>query len=83
MFDNKQAISEGWDIFEVDNEAGQLKPQVQLQKCYDAEIFADDGDAWLFVRERAAEGSAYHQAALSLIKERSPAEYKSIMEYGL
>lgn len=66
IFDNDQALREGWDLFEVDG-------RWQLQRIddpaanglgYDMPKFASDAHAIIFVAERAASGSEYHMTAL-------------------
>lgn len=76
FFDNTLATGEGWVISDCE---GSENGPWQLQKCDEEEIFADDTDAWAFVRLKASEGSAYHLAALEYIKQRCPEEFARIM----
>jgi hypothetical protein len=50
QFDNTQANSEGWGIFDCD---GSSNGPWQLQKCDELGIFEFDSDAWLFVYNKA------------------------------
>lgn len=68
-FDNKQAVSEGWDLFEVEG-------RIQLQRIdcpdldelgYDEPKFASDADALIFVALQAHAESAYHRDAIERI----------------
>lgn len=71
-FDNKQALSEGWDLFDCDG-------RIQLQRIdcpsdhehlgldYDAPKFASDADALIFVALQANVGSTYHRDAIERI----------------
>ena len=70
MFDNTQALSEGWDLFDVEG-------RLQLQKVDDPEAdpslgytepkFDSDAEAIIFVAKQADAGSEYHMTALGLI----------------
>jgi|JI10StandDraft_1071094.scaffolds.fasta_scaffold671714_3 hypothetical protein len=80
-FDNRQAITEGWSIFHV---YGSESPwQLQRLDYPGADepdgprpaAFEADEAAWEFVRERARNGSAYHQDALRFLREHSPKEW--------
>jgi len=81
-FDNDQALSEGWGIFYLDPPFHDDEP-FQLEAVANPEIgpevFDDDDDAWRHVKARAADGSAYHQAALDYIKEFSPREWSNFI----
>lgn len=70
-FDNNQALSEGWDLFEVDG-------RIQLQRIdcpsdhidildYAEPKFESDAHAVVEVAAKASAGSAYHWGALHLI----------------
>lgn len=68
-FDNTQALSEGWDLFEVEG-------RIQLQRIddpassdldYTVPKFASDADALIQVAFRARAGSAYHRDAIERI----------------
>lgn len=70
VFDNTQALSEGWDLFNVDG-------RVQLQRIddpasvevlgYDEPKFASDADALIHLALHANAGSAYHRDAIERI----------------
>jgi len=70
IFDNRQAISEGWDLFDVEG-------RIQLQKIDDPSVlndldainplFPSDADALIWVALRAANGSVYHRGAIERI----------------
>ena len=79
-FDNTQAISEGWALFNdgelqrIDdphaiNHARGLSDEESERLVLDGQeaVFTNDEAARSFVRYRAAQGSAYHQHALSLL----------------
>lgn len=68
---------EGWLIAEVDDPN---HPPFELQRDDEAAIFASDKEAATYVKLRANEGSAPHIAALEFLREKSPAEYRTIME---
>lgn len=55
-FDNTQAFSEGWALFNDGD----------LQKLDESDVFQSDDEAVRFVASRAFCGSAYHQQALVL-----------------
>lgn len=62
-FDNKQANSEGWTLDFV-SLGGKKTPMIQK---LDSHItFSDDVEAFEFVKEKAAEGSVYHQEAINI-----------------
>ncbi|MBK9003570.1 MAG: hypothetical protein IPM41_06820 [Sphingomonadales bacterium] len=42
------------------------------------ERFTSDDEAWRHVAARAAEGSAYHGAALDFLRDHSPGEYAAV-----
>lgn len=62
-WDNNQAFSEGWGLFDVDTDACIY---TDLQRLDDAGVFESDNQAVLFVKEQAHRGSRYHQRALEL-----------------
>lgn len=74
-FDNRQAASEGWAIWECFGDGAPFK----LCRDDEAEVFADDGDAWAHVLTKAEEGSEYHMSALAFLREHSPEEFQAIM----
>lgn len=76
-FDNSQAGEEGWGIFNCD---GSYTGEFKLCRLDEEEIFADDEQAWCFVVEKVAAGSAYHRAALDYIREHNPIEWASFGE---
>lgn len=78
-FDNRQAHEEGWGIFDL-CEVGRADPY-QLQRVDEDERFASDDDAWRHVAARAAEGSAYHSAALAFLRKSSPGEYAALSAF--
>ena len=79
-FDNNQAEAEGWGIWECDgSESGPYQLQrIDSPDDRDAPSFGDDAAAWEFVKAKAAEGSAYHVAALDYLKQHNPLEYAAI-----
>jgi hypothetical protein len=73
VFDNAQAVAEGWDLFDVDG-------RIQLQRIdapeldgsgYDEPKFASDADALIFVALQAHAGAAYHREAIERIGTRA------------
>jgi len=76
-FDNTQAQSEGWGIFETD---GSSSGPYQLQRMDDEEVFEDDDAAARFVQQRASYGHHYHASALEFLREHNPIEYAAITE---
>ncbi|MFC6623921.1 hypothetical protein [Novosphingobium panipatense] len=79
-FDNRQAHAEGWGIFDL-CEVGRPDPY-QLQRVDADECFASDDEAWRHVAARAAEGSAYHRAALDFLRDHSPGEYAAVAAHA-
>lgn len=69
-FNEAQAVSEGWALFDVDG-------RLQLQKDDEQAKFESDADAIIFVALKAHAGSAYHRAALEWIGKLS-----EVMEDG-
>ena len=65
LFDNTQAFTEGWALF---NDG-------ELQRIDEADTFASDEAALAYVQQRAADGSAYHQAALNWTKPQSSSSH--------
>ena len=63
-WNNAQAVSEGWDLFDLALCIGSS----QWAICRDDEAgeFRDDREAIAFVLNSAMEGSAYHRDALSI-----------------
>lgn len=69
-FNNSQALSEGWDLFDVEG-------RIQLQRIddpasdeglgYHDPKFASDADALIYVAVRAHGGSIYHRDAIEHI----------------
>jgi hypothetical protein len=76
IFDNSQAVKEGWSIFDC---AGSDNGRWQLQKCDDKNEFLTDLQAWDFVREKAAAGSLYHALTLLFLKQHNQCEWDMIM----
>jgi hypothetical protein len=75
IFDNAQAVKEGWSIFDCD---GSDNGRWQLQRCDEQEIFVTDVAAWVFVRAKAAEGSPYHIMAMLFLETHNPPEWRAI-----
>lgn len=65
VFDNGQAVSEGWDIFDVNQKPGG-EPDYVICRDDEEAKFVDDRQALAFVLNSAFEGSAYHRDALSV-----------------
>lgn len=85
------ALAEGWDIFCSD---GSEDGPWQIQRLDDPEAwtmedvetpnpnpFEGDADAWVHVRDKAAEESPLHVAALAFIQRHNPDEYDRIMAW--
>ncbi|WP_234053737.1 MULTISPECIES: hypothetical protein [unclassified Xanthobacter] len=77
-FDWRRARAEGWGIFE---RPGSADGHWQMGRLLGASRFGTDGEAWLFVWQRAAMGSAYHQAALGFVEAQNPVEYVAICRF--
>lgn len=75
QFDNTQADTEGWAIFEC---SGSQNGTFQICKCDDQDTFEDDEKAWAHVVGKAREGSEYHRNALIYIRQHNPIEFHSI-----
>ena len=78
MFDNTQALAEGWDLFDVDG-------RLQLQRIddptvnglpYDEPKFPSDAEAILYVAAQANLGSAYHREAIEWIGALAEEAYR-------
>lgn len=79
---SNQAIAQGWDIFFRDgpNDDGEIW---ELQAVIDADRFAADQDAWLFVWRRAvADDDPIACQALAFLYYRAPAEYRRIRAHA-
>ncbi len=73
---SNNASKEGWNVFDC---IGSENGSFQIQRNDEDEIFFDDKQVWLFIKEQAEKGSQLHQKALSFIKENNIAEYNSII----
>lgn len=73
--DSTQAIKQGWEIFWCDNE----NHMFQLQAVETENIFSNDKDAWLFVKEAAKNNDPLASKALQFLEEKANDEYKAIM----
>lgn len=76
LFDNTQALSEGWDLFVVD---GRFAIQKIDDPANNADIldytepkFESDTEAIIYVADLARKGSRYHYEALDLIGMLEP-----------
>lgn len=74
-FDNSQAVTQGWSIFEC---TGSDNGPYQLQCCDDDDVFLDDAAAWGYVVKCARGGSEYHKQALAYLRDHNPMEIKAI-----
>jgi hypothetical protein len=74
-FDHIQARNERSGKFDFD--CSENDPS-QLHKCDDSELFMDDLAAWKLVARRAAEGSEYHRAVLTFLKEHNPLGFAEV-----
>lgn len=69
-WDDTQAISEGWCLFDVDGRHSMQRidcPESADGNSVDEPVFDSDADAIIYVASLAAAGSAYHMDALSLV----------------
>lgn len=73
--DTRIANAEGWGLFDIDS-TGIL----EIQRCDEANVFASDAEALVFVRGRANRGSPYHQKAIRI--HRKHAEQASYYRDG-
>ncbi len=67
--DAAAAQAEGWDVFECDSD--RYGKQLDIEKCDDAEVFAEDTLAVFHVYDRALTGSALHRKALAVVLAES------------
>jgi hypothetical protein len=77
-FDNKQAYSEGWGIFEC---SGSENGPYQIQRLDQEAILADDDAAWRLVADKARKGSRYHRKALAFVRKNNPIEWSVIGQF--
>lgn len=78
-FDNTQALTEGWGIFECNSET-----PFQLQRFDEDEPqrFAQDHDAWKHVLKQACVfDSVYHRNALLFLADHSSDEFRLVMAW--
>lgn len=83
-FDNTQAFTEGWGLFEMpdDAEAGFLANygKWSLDRLAEGNTVGPvkfgeaASEAWRFVVEKALGGSAYHQGAIQFLRAHGPKE---------
>lgn len=59
-----QARAQGWDIFEIDGDAG----RPAIQRLDETMVFASDDDAMTFVKRRALDGDYLAQTALEIVE---------------
>ena len=87
--DALESIAQGWSIFSIVGREPETEAQIvnskpyghrpyELQAVLDEGVFADDGEAWDFVRARVAEGDALATKAAAWLKAHSPCEYAAI-----
>lgn len=87
--DAQKSIAQGWSIFSIVGREPETEAQLvngkpyghrpyELQAVLDEGIFADDGEAWDFVRCRVAEGDTLATKAVAWLKAHSPCEYAAI-----
>jgi hypothetical protein len=70
MFDNTKALSEGWDLFDVEGRLHLQRvdlPDTVPELGYLEPKFESDAEAIIFVSKAADAGSQYHMDALHLI----------------
>jgi hypothetical protein len=71
------ASSEGWGVFNLDDEDG----EVRIERLDEEAILSDDGAAWVLVTKRASEGSGLHILALSLVSRLEREKIKAYTGY--
>ena len=70
----------GWALFESHGD----KVELQIQKCDDSDVFAEDSEAWAFVIEQAIANSDSEEAhALARIKHESADEWVRIKDFDV
>lgn len=77
-FDNTQAVSEGWAIFES---AGSADGRWQLQADAETGLLPDDAVAWRLVVHKARARSDYHLRALAWLRRHNLAEFDRILKF--
>lgn len=79
-FDNTQAASEGWAIFECSGSSNGPWQICRDDSPDDPKVtrLESDDAAWKLVWDRALAGSDYHKAALAYVLEHNPLEYACI-----
>lgn len=89
-FDNTQAFTEGWGIFETheDTDASfvekygtwSLDRLGEDNNCGPVVFGEDCDEVWRFVVEKANTGSEYHRRAINFLREHNPKEIEFIRE---
>ena len=77
MDDQREAGSEGWDLFEC---GGDHAP-FELERIDEMAVFADDAAAWKHVIAKVKVGSPLHCRAMAFLFENSPDEYYEVMKH--
>lgn len=77
LLELSQHDREGWGFFDCGGAAGH--DLVELQCIDEEEVFDDDTEAWIFVRERALAGSTVHARALTWLAAVAPGEHALVM----
>jgi hypothetical protein len=78
-FNNVPAASEGWFISEC---SGSAHGPYQLQKDDEADLWANDSDAWEHVVAEAHAGSVYHGEALNYLRTYNRQEFDVIVTFA-
>lgn len=77
LFDQEDALNEGWGVFVTDS------GQKQLQRYDGAAVFDDDFEAWEHVVRKADASEGLHHKALAYLQEKCPQEYRQIVLWVL
>ena len=79
IFDNEQALGEGWGIFDNGGSAGDIGV-LRIERDDERAVFPGDKEAWLHVMTRAIAGSAYHRRAVAIVFDDNPNELDFIRD---
>jgi hypothetical protein len=89
--DARQSVSQGWSIFSILGRDPAMEARIvngrpygyrpyEIMTVLDEGIFADDEEAWDFVKFQVASGDALALRAAEFLRANSPCEYKAVFE---
>lgn len=88
--DSAAALAQGWEIFSTNRDDDWCKTRkglryghrpYELQRDDDAEIFANDDEAWTFVWLAGLADDPVATRALVFLMQNSPVEYAAIRDF--